>query len=70
VFIREFPEFEHAFERLSSDKVFAEILTDYYMCYMELKRLSKIHGTREIYLQMQIELKDEIANYIINHIIE
>ena len=68
VFIREFPEFKHEFEMLSSHEDFTEMLTDYRICQMELEKLSSLHGNEEMYLQLESELKEEILNYIINHI--
>ena len=68
VFIREFPEFKHEFEKLSSHEDFTEMLTDYRICQMELEKLSSLHGEEEMYLQLESELKEEILNYIINHI--
>jgi len=68
VFIREFPEFTHEFEMLSSHEDFNEMLTDYRICQMELEKLSILHGNEEMYLQLESELKEEILKYIINHI--
>jgi hypothetical protein len=68
VFIAEFPEFKHEFEMLSSHEDFTEMLTDYRICQMELEKLSSLHGDEEMYLQLESELKEEILNYIINHI--
>lgn len=68
VFISEFPEFKHVFDMLTSHEDFTEMLTDYRICQMELEKLSKLHGQEELYLQLESELKEEILNYIINHI--
>lgn len=68
VFIAEFPEFKHEFEILSSNEDFTEMLTDYRICQMELKKLTSLHGDAEIYLQLESEMKEEILDYIINHI--
>jgi len=53
---------------LSSHEDFTEMLTDYMICQMELEKLSILHGEEEMYLQLESELKEEILNYIINHI--
>ena len=68
VFITEFPEFKHEFEILSSNDDFTEMLTDYKTCHIELEKLSNLYGEKELYLQLESELKEEILNYIINHI--
>ena len=68
VFISDFPEFKHAFEKLLLNADFTDMLTDYGTCQMELQKLSDLHGVEEMYLQLQSELKEEIINYIINHI--
>lgn len=67
MFGREFPEFERAYEVLSSDADFTTMLADYQQCELELQKLSYLQGVRETYLQMKCELKKEIFNYIINH---
>jgi hypothetical protein len=68
VFIREFPEFKHEFDMLSSHEDFTEMLTDYKTCQMELEKLSNLFGEKELYIQLESELKEEILNYIIYHI--
>lgn len=68
VFIREFPEFKHEFDMLSSHEDFTEMLTDYKTCQMELEKLSNLFGENELYIQLESELKEEILNYIIYHI--
>jgi hypothetical protein len=68
MFIREFPEFKHEFDMLSSHEDFTEMLTDYKTCQMELEKLSNLFGEKELYIQLESELKEEILNYIIYHI--
>jgi hypothetical protein len=53
---------------LSSHEDFTEMLTDYRICLMELEKISSLHGKEEVYIQLESELKEEILNYIINHI--
>ena len=68
VFISEFPEFRHAFEKLSSEEDFKEMLTEYKICQEEIQKFSDMHSSEELYLHLQQELKEEIFNYIIKHI--
>ena len=68
VFISDFPEFKNAFKKLSLDEEFTDMLMDYRICQMELQKLSDLHGVEEMYLQVLSELREEIMNYIINHI--
>ena len=66
--MREFPEFEHAYEALSSNEAFAFMLADYDVCQTELQKLSYLHEVEKTYLQLQSELKNELLNYMISRI--
>jgi len=70
LFLSEFPEFIHVFEKLSSDVDFRDMLADYQVCQLEIQKLLDMHSVEQIYIQLQGELKEEIINYIINHIKE
>jgi hypothetical protein len=64
--LREFPEFEHAYDVLSSNEDFAFMLADYDVCQTELQKLSYLHEVEQTYLQLKSELKEELKNYIIS----
>ena len=68
MFVREFPEFEGAYDALSSSEDFTSMLADYKSCERELQKFSYLQAVQETYLQMKSELKTEILNYIINHL--
>ena len=68
LFVSEFPEFEHAYEALSSNEDFTIMLADYNMCQTELQKLSYLHEVEKTYLQLQSELKNELLNYMISRI--
>jgi hypothetical protein len=68
MFVREFPDFENAFDVLSSNEDFMSMLSDFGMCERELQKLSYLQGVQETYLNMKSELKAEIFQHIINHL--
>ena len=68
LFVREFPEFEDAYEALSSNEEFTFMLADYSVCHSELQKLSNLHEVEQTYLQLKSELKKELMNYMISRI--
>jgi hypothetical protein len=64
IFQRDFPEFEREMISFSSQTEFIEILNEYYLCEIEIKKYRRAEEMFESYIQLQKELKIELLNYM------
>ena len=68
LFIREFPEYNGAFDQLLMHGNFLEILKEIESCQLALIRLSPEDELAEGYRVLIIELKQEMRSFVSRHI--
>jgi hypothetical protein len=64
IFQRDFPEFEREMIRFSSQDKFIEILNEYCLCEIKIKKYRRAEDMFESYKQLQEELKIELLNFL------
>ncbi len=68
LFLREFPDYKSVFHQLVIHREFIEILNDLKTCELVLMKNSNKQETIDSYMELTIELKQDIQSCISRHL--